>query len=98
MDGLLKCRVDMMAEVMSENTKGKAVLDETCVNTHVFNELDIPVLCTGCKDLVVAASCDGILVSDKERSGAMKPYVEAINEEVRFAEKSWGTYTVIDAR
>lgn len=88
----------MMAEVMSENTKGKAVLDETCVNTHVFNELDIPVLCTGCKDLVVAASCDGILVSDKERSGAMKPYVEAINEEVRFAEKSWGTYTVIDAR
>lgn len=89
---------NMMAEVMSENTKGKAVLDETCVNTHVFNELDIPVLCMGCKDLVVAASCDGIFVSDKERSGAMKPYVEAINEEVRYKEKSWGTYTVIDAQ
>ena len=89
---------NMMAEVMSENTKGKAVLDETCVNTHVFNELDIPVLCMGCKDLVVAASCDGILVSDKERSGAMKPYVEAINEEVRYKEKSWGTYTVIDVQ
>ncbi|WP_125140039.1 sugar phosphate nucleotidyltransferase [Clostridium transplantifaecale] len=89
---------NMMAEVMSENTKGKAVLDESCVNTHVFNELDIPVLVMGCKDLVVAASCDGILVSDKERSGAMKPYVEAITEEVRYAEKSWGTYTVIDAQ
>lgn len=87
-----------MAEVMEDNVKGNAILDETCVNTHVFNELDIPILCMGCKDLVVAASCDGILVTDKERSGAMKPYVEQIDSDVRFAEKSWGTYTVIDVQ
>ena len=40
----------------------------------------------------------GILVSDKERSGYMKPYVDKIGEEIRFAEKSWGTYTVIDVQ
>ena len=48
--------------------------------------------------MVVAASGDGILISDKERSGYMKPYVEKISSDVMFAEKSWGTYTVIDAQ
>lgn len=87
---------NMMAEVMSDATKGNVTLDDTCVNTHVINELEIPVLCMGCKDMVVAVSGDGILVSDKERSGYMKPYVEKISSDVMFAEKSWGTYSVID--
>lgn len=89
---------NMMAEVMADKTKGKAILDETCVNTNVVNELNIPILCMGCKDLIVAASGDGILISDKERSGYMKPYVEKIGTEAMFAEKSWGTYTVIDVQ
>ncbi len=88
---------NMMSEVMSDVTKGNVVLDDTCTNTNVINELDIPILCMGCHDMVVAASCDGILVSDKERSGYIKKYVEQIGDNVRFAEKSWGTYTVIDA-
>ena len=86
-----------LAEVMSSSTKGNAFLDETCEHTHVINELDIPVLGMGLKDLIIAVSGDGILVADKERSGAMKPYVEKISTEIKFAEKSWGTYTVIDA-
>ena len=89
---------NMMAEVMSDVTKGNATIDDTCSNVNVVNELDIPILCMGCKDMVIAASCDGILVADKEQSGYMKPYVEKISEDVRFAEKSWGTYTVIDAQ
>lgn len=89
---------NMMAEVMADKTKGNVTLDETCENTQVINELDIPILCMGCKDMVVAASGDGILVSDKERSGQMKSYVEEISTDVHFAEKSWGTYTVIDVQ
>lgn len=89
---------NMMAEVMADQTKGRVILDETCENTHVVNELNVPILCMGCKDMIVAASGDGILVSDKERSGYMKPYVEKIETEVKIAEKSWGTYTVIDAQ
>ena len=89
---------NMMAEVMADVAKGNVTMDDTCVNTNVVNELDIPILCMGCKDMVIAASCDGILVSDKEQSGYMKPYVEKISEDVRYAEKSWGTYTVIDAQ
>ena len=89
---------NMMAEVMSDKTKGKAVLDEECENTNVVNELNIPILCMGCKDMIVAASGDGILISDKERSGYMKPYVEKSETEAMYAEQSWGTYTVIDVQ
>ena len=89
---------NMMAEVMADKTKGKAILDETCKNTNVVNELNIPILCMGCKDMIIAASGDGILIADKERSGYMKPYVEKIETEAMYAEKSWGTYTVIDVQ
>ena len=89
---------NMMAEVMTDQTLGEVILDETCVNTNVVNELNIPLLCMGTKDLIIAASGDGILVADKERSGYMKPYVDKIETDIRFAEKSWGTYTVLDAQ
>lgn len=89
---------NMMSEVMYDPTKGNVTLDDTCENTNVVNELNIPILCMGCKDMVIAASGDGILISDKERSGYMKPYVEKISSDVMFAEKSWGTYTVLDAQ
>lgn len=89
---------NMMAEVMSDHTKGNVTLDETCENTHAINELGIPVLCMGCKNMVVAASSDGIFVADKERSGAMKSYVEKISTDIHYAEKSWGTYNVMDAQ
>lgn len=87
---------NMMAEVMADKTKGDVILDDTCKGTNVVNELNIPILCMGCEDMVVAASEDGILVSTKERSGYMKPYVEKIDNPSMFAEKSWGTFTIID--
>ncbi len=87
---------NMMAEVMADDVKGDVIMDETCENTQVINELSIPVLAMGCRDMVIAASGDGILVSDKEKSSYMKPYVEKIDRGIRFAEKSWGTYSVMD--
>ena len=39
-----------------------------------------------------------ILVSDKESSSFMKPYVEQIDRQVMFAEKSWGSFRILDAR
>jgi len=87
-----------IAEVMADKVRGNAALDEACENTHVLNELDLPVLCMGCKDMVVAVSGDGILVADKARSEYMKPYVEKISTDVRYMEKAWGTFTVVDAR
>lgn len=89
---------NMMAEVMADDIKGKAIMDDACINTQIVNELDIPIICMGAKNMIIAASGDGILVSDKERSGYMKPYVEKVSSNVMFAEKSWGTYTVMDVQ
>ena len=86
-----------MSEVMAERTMGNVTLDECCQNVNAVNELEIPILIMGEKDMIVAASGDGILIADKERSGYMKPYVERIRTDVHYAYKSWGTYSVIDA-
>ena len=85
-----------LTEAMEENTVGDARLNETCENVHVINELGVPILVMGLKDAVVSASPEGILVSDKEQSSYIKPFVDAIDQQVMFAEKSWGSYRVIN--
>lgn len=85
-----------ITEVMEENAMGNVTFGEDCENTHAINDLDIPLLCLGLRDVVVAAGPDGILVSDKHRSSYMKPYVEKISMQPRYAEKSWGEYRVVD--
>ena len=86
-----------LAEVMPESSIGRVTMDEMCKNVHVVNTLPMPILCMGLKDVVVAASPEGILISDKERSSAMKPYAEKLHTPVMYTEKSWGEFRIIDA-
>lgn len=85
-----------LTEAMGSTAVGKAIFNDSCENTHVINELDVPVLCMGLKDIVVSASPEGILVSDKEQSSYIKPFVDGIEQQIMFAEKSWGEFKVID--
>ncbi|MBM6935689.1 sugar phosphate nucleotidyltransferase [Enterococcus cecorum] len=85
-----------LTEAMDEQIIGHAMMDEKSENVHIINELNVPVLAMGVKDMVISASPEGIIVSDKERSSFIKPFVDQINQEVMFAEKSWGSYQVID--
>jgi mannose-1-phosphate guanylyltransferase len=85
-----------LTEAMEEETVGQGMMNENCENVHVINELSVPVLCMGLKDVVVAASPEGILVSDKEQSSYIKPYVDQIDQQIMFAEKSWGSFRVLD--
>ena len=85
-----------LTEAMQEASIGEAMLNETCQNVHVINELDVPVLCMGLRDVVVSASPEGILVSDKEQSSYIKPFVDKIDQQIMFAEKSWGSFRVLD--
>ena len=85
-----------LTEAMEEQTIGDVVLNETCSNVHVINELGIPVIGMGLHDVVISASSEGILVSDKEQSSHIKPYVDAVHKQIMFAEKSWGLYRVLD--
>ncbi len=85
-----------LTEEMHEQNIGHSRQVEDCVNTHVINELSIPVLVMGAKDMVVAASPDGILVSDKHRSSFIKPYVQQMDARPMYEERKWGEYKVLD--
>lgn len=88
-------RWDTLTESIKEYSIGKAI-DNACSNVHIINELEIPVLAMGLKDVIICASADGILVSDKEQSSYIKPFVDKINNPIMFAEKSWGNFRVLD--
>ena len=85
-----------LTEAMDSRAVGEALFNENCENVHVVNELDIPILCMGLNDVVISASPEGILVSDKEQSSYIKPFVSTLDHRVMFAEKSWGSFKIID--
>ncbi len=85
-----------LTETMQERAVGDVRFDDKCTNVHAVNELDVPVLIMGLKDAVVTASSEGILVSDLGQSSYIKPFVEAIDSPVRYAEKSWGSFRIMD--
>lgn len=87
-----------LTEAMEEQILGDARLNETCQNVHVVNELNVPILGMGLHDVIISASPEGILVSDKEQSSYIKPFVDEIHQTVMFAEKSWGSYRVLDVQ
>ena len=85
-----------LTEELSSNAIGNAVLGEQAENTHVINELGIPVFCNGVKDIVVAGSPDGILVCSKECSENIKNYVDNLSPRPMYEERRWGSYRVLD--
>lgn len=85
-----------LTEVMDSNAIGKVVLSEDSKNTHVINELDIPITVLGANNMVIAASPDGILVSDKHESSKLKSYVEGLSKRPMYEESGWGDSKVLD--
>ena len=85
-----------LTEAMEEAVVGKGEMNDTCTGVHIVNEMDVPVLAMGLHDVVISASPEGILVSDKEQSSYIKPFVDRFEQQIMFAEKSWGSFKVID--
>ena len=85
-----------LTEAMGENSVGNAIIGNACQNVHVINELNVPILAMGLSDVVISVSPEGILVSDKKQSSYIKPYIDEISQKVMFAEKSWGSFRVLD--
>ncbi len=83
-------------EAMEEEAIGNVISNDTCDNVHIVNELNMPILCMGLKDAIVSASPEGILVADKEQSSYIKPYVDKLAGQIMYAEKTWGSFRVID--
>ena len=75
---------------------GNAVMGTHCENTHIINDTQLPIYADGLKDIVVAASPDGILVCSKQHSEEIKKAVENLTLRPMYEERRWGTYRVLD--
>ncbi|MBM7563603.1 sugar phosphate nucleotidyltransferase [Paenibacillus sacheonensis] len=75
---------------------GKGIITEGSLNTHVINELDIPITLMGLSDVIVAASPDGILVADKAASPQIKEVMKHSDQRPMYEERRWGRYRVLD--
>jgi mannose-1-phosphate guanylyltransferase len=84
-----------LTEAMSDEVAGKAVAAD-CENTHVINELQIPLVALGVNNLAIAATPDGILVTDKSKSDKLKDYV--VDQRPMYEKRGWGEYQVLDYR
>lgn len=82
-----------LSEAMIKPITGNAISDG-CVNTHIINELDIPLVALGINNAIIAATPDGILVSDKTSSQKLKEYVETTRP--MYERREWGEYRVLD--
>ena len=78
---------DAIGNVRSEKTR----------NTFIINELNIPVVALGVKNMVIAASPDGILVSDLVESSQLKPVVDRLDStRPMYEDRRWGNYIVME--
>ncbi|MDP9728061.1 sugar phosphate nucleotidyltransferase [Alicyclobacillus tolerans] len=84
-----------LSEEMSQPLLGSGVLKD-CQETHVLNELGIPVVALGVQGMMIAATPDGILVADKEASAHLKDVVEPFQGRPMYEERRWGSYRVLD--
>jgi len=85
-----------LADEVTARSSGP-VIKEDAENCFVINELNIPIIALGLKDVVITACHDGILVSDLTKSSNLKNVVEKL-ETARpmYEERRWGEYTVLE--
>ncbi|MBH0156617.1 cupin domain-containing protein [Fictibacillus sp. 5RED26] len=85
-----------LTEEMATSQIGKGVISNDAMNTHLVNELGIPVTVLGVSNVVVAASPDGILVADKASSPKIKDLIADFNQAPMYEERLWGWSKVLD--
>ena len=85
-----------LTEEMGVHVTGKGVIGKGIENSHIVNELGIPITLLGLDNVVVAASPDGILVTDKDSSTKVKEYVDGLQGRPMYEERRWGWYRVLE--
>ena len=85
-----------LCEELPSTHVGNVMMGNHNENTHAVNELGIPLFCNGLKDVIVAASPDGIMVCNKQDSEKIKDYANKLITRPMYEERRWGFYRVLD--
>lgn len=67
-----------------------------CEQTHIINELGIPLVAMGLQNTMIVSTPDGILVADKEQAASIKDVIAQYSSRPMFEERRWGSYRVLD--
>jgi mannose-1-phosphate guanylyltransferase len=86
---------DSLVREMSSELSGPGYISEASHNSHIINELEIPVSIWNVPDIIVVAGPDGVLVTDRQSSTGIKDMVAEIEIGPRFEERFWGKQTVL---
>lgn len=52
-----------------------------CRNTYIINELDQPLVCLGCENMIIAMSKEGMLVANRDKCEEIKTMVDEMPSE-----------------
>lgn len=86
---------DALSVHLPSDKTGNVLNAPNVKNTHIINELDLPIICVGLENLIVSASPDGILIADKSSSEGIKEYVSLIHSRPMYEDRRWGFYKVL---
>ena len=84
-----------LTEELHRHSLGNVLIGDDNENTHVINELEMPVFCNGLRNMVVACSPDGILVCAKDKTESIKKDVASLSLRPMYEERRWGVYKVL---
>lgn len=87
---------NILTDELSDKAHGNVVAVDSD-SSFIINELNIPLVSLGAKDMIVAASPDGILVADRIMTENLKPLVDKIEQRPMYEKRRWGEYKVIDS-
>lgn len=80
---------------MGSHVVGRGHISSDSHDTHLINELTFPIHVIGVQNIIVAASPDGILVANKNKSNEIKKILSD-RQTPMYGEKRWGTFRVLD--
>ncbi|PAE18202.1 mannose-1-phosphate guanylyltransferase [Virgibacillus sp. 7505] len=87
-----------LSEEIEDSISGLGIISDGVSNSKIINELNIPIAVLGADNILVAASPDGILVTDKESSPLIKKYVSNFNNKPMYVERRWGWYKILESK
>ena len=85
-----------LTEEIKNNVIGNGYLSSDSHNSHLINELDIPIALIGIEGAIVAAGADGIIVAEKTSSHRIKEVSENFITCPRLEVRSWGIRRIVD--
>ncbi|OMF20317.1 sugar phosphate nucleotidyltransferase [Paenibacillus sp. FSL H8-0259] len=88
---------DTLAARLDSPLTGEGGLWGECRDTHIVNELKVPLHVIGVSGIVAIASPEGILIAARKEANMIKDILQEHSvQEPRYGETGWGSYTLLD--